>query len=134
MKRAGITLALALTSVAIGCGGGDSDEDKVRATVDDFASANLDKDWAEACAQITPEARKQLAQAGKVFGGDGGCEGTLKALVTRADQAEVKKQFENLDVKAVKVDGDKATVKVNGETTRLVKDGDDWLLDFQPTE
>jgi hypothetical protein len=133
MKRAAITLALALTTLAIGCGGGDSDEDEVRATVEDFASANVDEDWAEACAQITPEAQKQLAKAGAALGGNGGCEGTLKALVTRLDEAEVKKQFQNLDVTAVKVDGDTATVKVNGETTKLVKDGDDWLLDFEPT-
>jgi hypothetical protein len=132
MKRAGITLAVALTTLAIGCGGGDSDEDKITATVEDFASANIDEDWPQACAQITEQARQQLAKASKALGGKGSCEQALKVLVTRLDEAEVKKQLKDPKVTAVKVDGDKATVKVNGESTKLVKDGDDWLLDFEP--
>ncbi len=132
MQRAILTLALTLTAVAIGCGGGESDEDQVRGTIEAFAAANVDKDWSGACDQLTDEARKALSDAGELFGGEG-CTGTLKAAVGQLSPAERKKEFENLKISNVKVDGDNATVKVNGENVRVIKQGEAWLLDFNPT-
>jgi hypothetical protein len=132
MKRA-ITMLLALTlsAAAIGCGS-ESDEDQVRGTVEDFAAANVDKDWSGACALMTEQARKGLAAAGAALGGTG-CAGVLKAAISQLPADRVKKEFEDLKIKDIKVDGDEATVTVNGEKTKMVKEGETWLLDFEPT-
>ncbi len=132
MKRAILTLTVTLTAVAIGCGGGESDEDQVRGTIEDFAAANVDKDWSGACDQLTDEAKKALSDAGELFGGKG-CAGVLKAAISQLSPAELKKEFGDLKISNVKVDGDNATVKVNGENVRVVKQGEAWLLDFNPT-
>ena len=131
MKRAiAMLLATTVVAVAVACGSED-DEDQVRSVPENFAAAIVDKDWSEACDQITERAREELEKAGAVFGGEG-CAGTLEAVVSQAPRDEVEKQFEDLDIKNVKVDGDEATVTVNGEKTRVVKEGETWLLDFEP--
>lgn len=135
MTRAAVTSAvtLALAALAIGCGGGDDDseEDQVRSALEDFASANLDGDWAAACDALTTEVKEGLDAVGRNRGVEGGCEETLKTGVGELPQEQLKKEFEDIEVTAIKVNERQltATAKVNGQTTSLSKGGDQWLID-----
>ena len=107
-------LVLALTALLGACGpGGDSDEDKVR-------------DVVEKVAENDPEVCKQLTDGflSREF------EGDEKKCERQAEEAE---EEQNLEIKEVEVDGEKATVQATADgdkgTALLVKEDGDWKLD-----
>lgn len=122
-----LTVLMCVLTACGGGGGGDSDEDQIKSAVEQFATGVLDKDSGKACGVLT-------AKAVEEFSGDAGgdCEKLLD-LVSEAITEEDRKEFENPKVTEIKVDGDSATAKVDGDETRFTKDGGDWKIDGTPT-
>jgi hypothetical protein len=87
-------------------GGGGSDEDAVRQTILDYADALAEGDAAGACATLSDEAKRELAQLYK----DGDCEEAFGKLLPALPKSEVDKA-RNVDASEIRVqlDGDRAT-------------------------
>jgi hypothetical protein len=127
-------LVIALCALVVGaCGGGGSDKEKAADVVNDYIGAFVDKDFGKVCDLLTPEAKKQIEDAGASLGG-GGCDKTLEAITKLIDQEDLDK-LKDIDVSAddVKVDGNSATVEgaalPGGQnSTRLEKTDGDWRV------
>ena len=111
----------------VACGG--SDEDDVQAAVKDFASAVKDKDYGKACDGITAGARKSLEEAAP---GKAGCEGVLKQVNEAGGLEGLPDNPDDIKFDKTVVNGDKATIKVKGDSTgdtRMRKQDGEWKLD-----
>ena len=76
---------------------------------------------------MAEDLRKLLARLGEQRGAKG-CAQTMKTGVGELSEAQKKKDFEDPSITAIKVKGNSATAKINGEVTALTKQGDSWLL------
>ncbi len=130
-----LTILLAVAVVLAGCGGDegaedDSEEAQVRQALEDFSAANLEGDWKAACDLMTGQLRRDLAEVGAARGEPGGCEATLRTGVGEVSEAQLRRDFEDVEVTEVKVNERQltATAKVNGEITKLVKNVDGWRV------
>jgi hypothetical protein len=107
-----VTLAASLGVVACGGGSSGGDEDKVRAVAEHLRDAN-----AAVCGELTDAYLKKL----------------FKDKPTCEKQAKASNAKNSFDIKAVKVNGDKASVNVqakkNKGTISLVKQGGDWKIE-----
>lgn len=121
-------LAIAFAALTVGCGGGDSDEDQVRDVVNSFVQAGKDRDPAEACSLLASDQLQLVERAG----GGADCERVLGGLFAKPDAAAT-----DLQIEAVRVQGDRATVDVSvksgGSTAQaegilLVREGDGWKI------
>ena len=126
-------MAVVLAAVLIGCGrggGNGSEEDQIRAVIEDFNSAVLDRDWAEACGYMTAESQRVLARVGRGRGADGGCTGTLRTGVGEQPEERTKRDFEDVEITDIKVNERQltATVRINGQRNVLTTIRDQWLF------
>ena len=107
-------LLLAAAAVGGGCGGSTASEDTsdrfqgqqrlVANTVEDLQSAADDNDEAKICRDLLA---RSLAQ--RLARGAGGCPATVEAAIEDTDSNE-------LDVRSVRITGDRATARVRLET------------------
>jgi hypothetical protein len=109
-----LALALVALTASLGlaaCGGGGNDESQVRTVVQHLR----DSDEA-VCGELQDAYLKKL----------------FKSKATCEKQAKASKAKNSFDIKAVKVEGNKATVGVQAKkdkgTILLVKDGGDWKI------
>ena len=112
---------LALTALALaGCQ--PSDRDRVGASVETFVHAFARGDTKTACARLVPEVRKAFKE---------GCDAGLKKETDVLSAAE-RKRLSELDVRDVRIKGDRANAWLEGQggepgTLRRV-DGE-WLIE-----
>ena len=116
-----LTLLAALVLGLAACGGddeeGQSEEEKVTEVAEEFAKA-AEKDGEKACSYLSEETAAQYEREEDCFSAFGpGEPGTSVA------SAEPK-------VEDVKVDGDKATLKLQGEEFEFVKEDGNWKVTF----
>ena len=107
---------------------GSSDEDQVRDAVNEFRDAAKEKDSEAICDQFTQEALERLTSQQ----GDAAKKACNDNIKQNAD-ALAKEAEKGFEIKEVKVDGDKATVKTETEgegesTAEFVKEDDEWKL------
>lgn len=121
--------AAALVALVLGCGP-ETDKDRIRSTLEDFATANLDGEWSEACDLMTERTKNVLTQLGEPRGAKD-CETTLKTGVGALTEEQKERDFEDIAVTSIVVNGSVATAVVNGETGRLTKQGEQWLIDVR---
>ena len=115
---------LSLAGGAAGCGG-ESDEEKVRDTLERFADATARKDFQTLCddlfaTKLVEEVRRSVA-----------CELALK----NSSLGDAQKP--KLEIRAVKVDGDRATADVTSsaanqprseDKVELIREGEEWRI------
>jgi cyclophilin family peptidyl-prolyl cis-trans isomerase len=130
VKARSLAALLALSAVAAGCG--TSDEDKVKSVLQDYNAALVDGDGKKACDLFTADGQKKLAAS-------------LEALVPAAKTSDCAqlvrdvsatitdengKRIKDIQIKNVKIKGDKASA-LSGVETQLAKNGGDWkITDF----
>ena len=119
-----LLLALLPALIAAGCGG-ESDEEQVRGTLTEFADATARKDFQALCdelfaTRLVEEVRRQVP-----------CEIALR----NSSLGDAQKP--KLEVRRVRIDGDKATAVVRSsaanqpsseDTVELIREGDDWRI------
>jgi hypothetical protein len=90
----------------------------------------IDKDYKEACGNLTDRARQRFEQVGKQIGG-GKCEDILEQLGKGGSFGSLPKSADDVEFTEVKVNGDTATVKTKGDkqSTRFRKVEGDWKID-----
>lgn len=133
MKHAGVRVAALLLAVIggallAGCGG--SDPDPPEQVVSDFFAATADKDGAKLCSLVTEE----TAQAAADQSDADSCDEGANASFEGSDSDAVVAEAEGVEVGEATIDGDSATVKVTSmdqeEEINLVKEGEEWKVDF----
>jgi cyclophilin family peptidyl-prolyl cis-trans isomerase len=125
---------LALSALVAGCGGGGgSDQDKITKVLQDYNAALADGDGAKACGLFTSEGQQKLAASLKEISPQAqsnDCAQLVRDVSSTITDAN-KKRIKAIQIKNIKVKGDKATA-LSGVLTTLAKDGDDWkITDFQ---
>jgi ketosteroid isomerase-like protein len=127
MRRGTAALVLSVALGIAGCGGDDdggSDEDKIRSTIDDYASAVRDSDQPRACELLTDEVKAKIEER----------EGKqCQSFVTNLGSFGADEQLTSVEATDVSVDGNKATATVKGAgeieiEVDLIKDGADWKI------
>jgi ketosteroid isomerase-like protein len=127
MRRRTATALVALALGIAGCGGDDdggSDEDKIKSTIDDYASAVRDSDQPKACELLTDDAKAKIEErTGK----------QCQSFVTNLGTFGADEQLTGVEASEVEVDGNKATATVKGAgeieiEVDLIKDGADWKI------
>ena len=118
------TLVLVSAIAASGCGR-ESEEEKVRAKLDEFASATAKKDYDTICDDVFSE--KLVEQVKRTLP----CEVALK----QSDLGAAKSP--KLDIKRIRVDGKRATADVTSsaanqrpskDTVQLVQEAGGWRI------
>ena len=118
------TLVLVSAIAASGCGR-ESEEEKVRAKLDEFASATAKKDYDTICDDVFSE--KLVEQVKRTLP----CEVALK----QSDLGSAKSP--KLDIKRIRVDGKRATADVTSsaanqrpskDTVQLVQEAGGWRI------
>jgi hypothetical protein len=103
-----LTTALALGALTA-CGGAPaSDEDRVRETTLAFMAQLVDGDH-DACEMLTADGRRQLEGRGRLFDLES-CEDVVEAVATQYSDA-ARGAMKDLEIRAVTVRGDRATVR-----------------------
>lgn len=118
MRRVGASVAC-LGLLVMGCGGNEQGD--AAATVTTYLSALADGDGAEACDQLTGQAKRELT-AGIVetvpeLQSDFSCDGAVEALadLLGEDERSVLREAEV----AASVDGDEATASLEGSPNEV---------------
>jgi hypothetical protein len=124
-----VVIVTCLLAVAAGGCGSRSDEKQIAAVTSDMVSALKAKDWKRVCDQYSTKARKEL-EAMSDFVDAEGCEETVKKVHALIGDDVVRNMSGKIS--GVKIDGLTATGRVNGETTRYVKENGEWKLDADP--
>ena len=108
---------------------GGPDEAQIRKTLDEYTTAFVGGDGEATCALLTDAARAQLEQAAAGKGAGEDCVSIITAAA-KTIPAEQKQQLENINITTVKVDGDTATVEIEGGTGagKLEKVDGRWLI------
>jgi hypothetical protein len=122
--RALLAFSVGLCLAVSACGGGGGEEGEVRDAIRTFANAAIDGDGDKACEQLAKSARDQLSAGGQDCG-------EIFGSVADQFKDQAKAQLDQIDDLDVKVDGDKATVSGDGESTTMVKEDGEWKLSVE---
>jgi hypothetical protein len=105
-------------------GGGDSDEEEIEEVVMDFYSGIGASDGDKACDTLTEDAKDEIERDD-----DMPCEDSVEEGDFTQEQQE---EFNNIEVKNIEVDGDKATAEAEASTTtqdvELENVDDEWKI------
>jgi hypothetical protein len=133
-SAAAATAALALALALAGCGGGGDDAESSSdpaATVTTFTKAFASGDGAQACEQLTTEARDAFVKRAATATGSKDCATSMKRVHDLAGSS-VTGPFAAATVSDVKITGSTATAKLTaaGHSTvvRLSKEDESWKL------
>ena len=122
----------AVAALAVGCGGNEAAERDVRKTLNTYFGALSDRDFATACAQVSPSFEETLARfAERSFPDLATTE--CEPIATRIAEVNGDRLVglqDRVRVRSVEVDGDRATAGLGpGQSARLARDDEDWLID-----
>jgi tetratricopeptide (TPR) repeat protein len=132
-KTKNLGLALAAVAVLAGCGGGGSDKDKAQAVVKTYLGALADGDGEKACDQMTGELKREtvdtLPQDVPALKNLASCKEVVAVIADNIGGDE-KQKLRNIKFAATTVNGDEATVKVEGATSdvELRKSDGRWYI------
>jgi hypothetical protein len=144
--RARASLAFAIAAMLAACGDGGraatedgspappaeapgepaDDESAVTQTVVTYFNAIADRDYATACAQLSPEAQEDVANLAQA---PGGCEETLTAAFAAYRDQDLA-TLRDVPVTSVTITGDTATAEIEGgrKPVPLTRSDGSWLI------
>lgn len=82
-----------------------------------YLGALLDRDYTRACEELSAAVRRDMeAFAGEAFPEleSPGCAEALEQFLANADQTELERSLRDVKVIGIEIDGDRATVRVEG--------------------
>lgn len=126
-----VTALLAVAAVALSACG-QSEDEKVADALQGYLNAIADRNYGDACGKLAASAKRdlveyvtqQLPELGTVE-----CESVLKQFVELTDEEQLK-ALEDVEIRDVRVDGDRATAEAVGgtQTAHLRKIDGDWKI------
>ena len=128
-RAAGTALALSVALALVACGGSagpgpTTPADRVRAAADAYLGALSARDWSRACRSMTPQARRDLADAAGTS-----CARALASGATSADELQSARRA--VPGAVVRVRGSAASLGPFGasqQALRLYRVGGRWLV------
>ena len=127
MRRVpGLIVAVLVLLAFAGCGG-TSEEDRLKETVDGFASALEDEDGEAACALMTERAKQRFDELAEEAAADNCAE-----ILTIVTQNDASLADDWTGITNIQISGSNGTAVIGKTSVTLIKEGGTWKIDTEP--